>query len=109
MLMFRSEKAKRYRNFERQFSLLSQKQQLEAVVKLIFAYSEDVFFSKRLPKEVLEDGALLKLSRMNCDYIETHSHPAMVGRLTIETALSDYAIDSLPCPPNLLSSEYALE
>lgn len=108
VLMFRSEKAKRYRNFERQFSSLSQEQQLTAVIKLIFAYSEDVFLSKRIPKEALEDEALSKLSRMNCDYIETHSHPAVLGRQAIQTALLDYAIDSLPCPPNLLSSEYAL-
>lgn len=108
VMLFRGENAKRYREFERQFRALDEAGKLQAVVKLVFAYSEDVLISPRVSDEVLKDEGLVRLARMNSVYqgfgesFDAYKHAAA------EAALREYAIDNLPNPPELLSKEYAL-
>ncbi len=108
VLMFRSEAAKRYRVFEKQLNALSEAERLQGIVKLIFAYSEDVLISPKIDSSALEDRNLARLARMNSVYQgfgETHD---ACNRTAATAALREYAIDNLPSPPNLLSRKYAL-
>lgn len=108
VLAFRSEKAKRYRELERQLRTLGDAGVLQTFVKLIFAYSEDVFISKRISGEVLEDANLRALARMDSAYGVVPNRAGNCRIPVIKTAQSEYALDNLPEPPRLLSPEFAL-
>lgn len=108
VLLFRSEKVKRYREFERQFNALSEAEKLQSIVKLVFAYSEDVLISPGIGAGVLKDENLVSLARMNSIYLGFGESFDDYKRTTATTAMQDYAIDNLPNPPELLSKEYAL-
>lgn len=108
VLLFRSEKAKRYREFERQFNALSEAEKLQSIVKLVFAYSEDVLISPGIGAGVLKDENLISLARMNSIYLGFGESSDDYKRTTATAAMQDYAIDNLPNPPELLSREYAL-
>jgi hypothetical protein len=108
VLAFRNRDAKRYREFEKQLRLRSEREQLQAVLKLIFAYSDDIIVSKKLSEECFSNESLQSLVCMNPDYIHfTNDISEALGSLR-QQACSDFAIDNLPDPPELLSSEYAI-
>ncbi len=109
VMMFRGKKAKRYREFERQFSALDESEKLQAIVKLIFAYSEDVLISPMINQDAIEDENLIRLARMNFAYEGFGDSYSSYKRVTVETALRDYTISNLPNPPELLSREYAIK
>lgn len=108
VMLFRGEKAKRYREFERQFRALDETAKLQAVVKLVFAYSEDVLISPRIGDTILCNETLARLARMNSAYQGFGDSFNAYKRAAAEAALQEYAIDKLPNPPALLSKEYAL-
>lgn len=108
VMLFRGENAKRYREFERQFRALSEADKLQAVVKLVFAYSEDVLISPSIGDAVLKDEGLVRLARMNSAYQGFGDSFDAYKRVAAETALREYAIDDLPNPPELLSEKHAL-
>ena len=108
VMLFRGESAKRYREFERQFRTLDEASKLQSVVKLVFAYSEDVLISPRVGDTVLKDESLVRLARMNSTYQGFGDSFSSYNRAAAETALREYAINALPNPPELLSKEYAL-
>lgn len=109
VMAFRSEKAKRYRAFERQLNSLSENDQLQAFVKLIFAYSEDVFISKTISDHIIHDQHLAQLARMNHNYLGLGDLPEGYKRVVLETALNDFSIDNLPEPPALLSRQLSIK
>ena len=95
----------------RQFCLylnLDEASKLQSVVKLVFAYSEDVLISPRVGDAVLKDESLVRLARMNSTYQGYGDSFSSYNRAAAETALREYAINALPNPPELLSKEYAL-
>jgi ribosomal protein S14 len=108
VLVFRDSAAKRCREFVREFRGLSTDEKQIALLKLIFANSEEVYLSKRLPQSVFEDVELRKLARMNNVYAPRD----MIGDFNmqgqLERAQKDFALDNLPTPPNLLSEAYAV-
>ncbi len=108
VLMFRNKSAKRYRTFERQFNALDDTGKLQTVVKLVFAYSEDVLISPRIDSAVMKDGNLVCLARMNSVYHGFGDSFDAYKRAAAQTALREYAIDELPNPPELLSRDFAL-
>lgn len=108
VIMFRSEKAKRYREFERQFRRLEEDARLLAIVKLAFAYSEDVLLSKQLPKQVLSNEALKALAKMNHCYFGFGNSMDEYNKAAFRSALSDFAINNMPEPPNLLLERFSL-
>lgn len=108
VLAFRSEKANRYRDFEKQLRMFSEDQILQSIVKLIFAYSEDVLLSRKISPKALNDDNLAVLSRMNHNYFGFGDSPEEYRRITLKTALSEFAIDNLPEPPALLSEDFSL-
>lgn len=108
VMLFRSESAKRYRAFEKQFRALDEADKLQTVVKLVFAYSEDVLISPRIGDAVLKDENLVRLARMNSAYQGFGDSFDAYKRAATKTARREYAIDNLPNPPELLSKKYAL-
>lgn len=68
VMLFKSEGAKRHRAFEKQFRALDEADKLQTVVKLVFAYSEDVLISPRIGGAVLKDENLVRLAQMNSAY-----------------------------------------
>lgn len=108
VLAFRDERAKRYRQFERQLNNLSDEQQLHAILKLVIAYSEDVMFSKHIPETVIRDEGLAALARMNHNYFGFGDSTIDCKNTVIAQALEDFAIDNLPDPPNLLLEDFSI-
>jgi hypothetical protein len=109
LIIFRNEKTKRYRGFERQLKRLPESEQLQAVLKIIFAYSEDVLISKNIPDKVKNDLNLISLTKMNSMYLAFNCDIDEYPNEALRSALRDYAVDNLPNPPHLLSEEYALQ
>lgn len=109
VMAFRNEKAKRFRAFERQLKSLDESEKLQAIVKLIFAYSEDVFISKQLPSSILHDERLKHLASMNTIYFGLGDSDASYRKVILNTALQDFAINNLPDPPELLSEESSIK
>lgn len=108
VMLFRGEGAKRYRKFEGQFRSLDKAAKLQAIVKLVFAYSEDVLISPRIEDAVLKDEGLARLTRMNSAYQGFADSFGAYKRAAAETALLEYAINNLPNPPEFLAKKYAL-
>ncbi|MCL1890710.1 MAG: hypothetical protein FWG00_01595 [Coriobacteriia bacterium] len=108
VMMFRGERGKRYREFERQFRLCNDDEQLEIIVKLIFAYSEDVFISKKINPAALMDSNLKTLARMNHNYSGFGSSDYAYKKDVQLAAVRDFSIANLPKPPGLLLKSYAL-
>lgn len=108
VLVFRNRDAKRYREFEKQMRLRSEREQLHAVLKLVLAYSDDIIVSKKLSKECFCDESIRDLVRMNSHYIHCTNDASQTTASLLRQACSDFAIDSLPDPPELLSPEYAI-
>lgn len=92
----------------REFRGLSTDEKQIALLKLIFANSEEVYLSKRLPQSVFEDVELRKLARMNNVYAPRDMIGAFDMQRQLERAQKDFALDNLPIPPNLLSEAYAV-
>ena len=108
VLIFRAEKANRYRSFERQLRSLDDNSQLLAILKLIFAYSEDVIISKHLSEDTIHNDALSALAQMNHNYYGFGNTIDDYKATAQEKAVYDFAIDNLPEPPNLLSASYSI-
>lgn len=109
VMVFRSEKAKRYRTFEKQFRALDENDKLQSFVKLIFTYSEDVLISKLIPNSVLRDEQLSRLAHMNQKYFGAGDSLKTYVRTALETALNEFAINHLPEPPSLLSESLSIK
>lgn len=108
IIMFRGEKAKRYRGFEKQLKNRSKEDQLEAIVKLIFAYSEEVFISKKIDPTVLANSDLKALACINQNYEGYGNSCAAFNREALMAAIRDFSLNNLPKPPLLLSKAYAI-
>ena len=102
-------RGKKVRELERRFSALDESKKLQAIVKLIFAYSGDVLISPMISQDAIEDENLIRLARMNFAYEGFGDSYRSYKRVTAETALRDYTISNLPDPPELLSREYAIK
>lgn len=108
VLVFRNKEAKRYRAFEKQMRAASEREQLQAILKMLFAYSDDVLLSKRIPNEFLNNKALRDLARMNHGYLHLTNEEKGAKLKILEKARSDFAIENLPDPPELLMPNYAI-
>ena len=103
IMMFIDSKHKRYRKFYKQFKKLSHEQKLALVNYIIFLYSEDIFFSKEIPDEILENQKLINVAQQTSMFmISDRSISA------IEEAKTIYDLNKKNDIPNLLSKEYKL-
>ena len=63
IVMFIEEGDKRYRRFYKQFNKLELEDKLSALTYIIFLYSEDMYFSKTIEKEITENQTLCNAGR----------------------------------------------
>lgn len=65
--------------------MFSEDQILQSIVKLIFAYSEDVLISRKISPKAINDDNLAVLSRMNHNYFGFGDSPEEYRRITLKT------------------------
>lgn len=103
VMMFVDSEYKRYRNFYKKFKKLSQEEKLSIVNYIIFLYSEDIFFSKEIPSDILQNKNLVDVSKQSSMVIA--SDPFIKA---IEKAKDIYDLSNHNNIPNLLSEKYKL-
>ena len=103
VMMFVDSKYKRYRNFYKKFNKLSFEEKLSIVNYIIFLYSEDIFFSKELPSDILQNENLINASRQTG--IALTDNPFIN---VIEKAKEVYDLSKNNNIPNLLSEKYKI-
>ena len=102
-MMFVDSNNKRYRNFYKKFNRLTLEEKLSIVNYIIFLYSEDIFLSKQIPQDILNDENLKNVSKQ--------TSMALVANLfgnAIEEAKNVYDLSKHNTIPNLLSEKYKL-
>lgn len=101
--MFIEDGDKRYRQFYRQFNKLTLDDKLAALTFIIFAYSEDVFFSKSIQQEILNSQNLCSIGKGGTDVIS--EIPIIDSLNVIKKA---YDLSKRNSIPNLLSEKYKI-
>ena len=112
VLLFRNRRTRRYDAFERQLKEMPENEVLTSIVKLAFAYSEEVYCSPNVEHEVMDHPGLVTLARMNIDQLTLFAigeSREKAIRNVAQQGASAYAIRGLPEVPPLLSAEFALE
>lgn len=104
IMMFIDAKDKRYRSFYKQFRKLEFEDKLALINYIIFLYSEDMFFSKKIPPEVITNKQLVAVTRRSSIAVSTKpfGNP-------IEKANQNFDLTRWPDIPNLLSNAYAID
>ena len=108
VIAFHGAKAKRFKGLSRQLSSLNRDDRLCAILKLMLAYSEEVYFSPAINSEALESDAMKKIMAMNIDENAYIFATGARRQTLIQVAANRYAIQILPDIPNLLAPMYAL-
>lgn len=103
VMMFVDSTYKRYRNFYKNFKKLSYEEKLSIVNYIIFLYSEDIFLSKEIPSDILENKNLVDISKQSA--MAVASNPFTKA---IEKAKDIYDLSQHNNIPNLLSKKYKL-
>lgn len=103
IMMFIDSNSKRYRNFYKKFNKLSHNDKLALINYIIFLYSEDVFLSKSIPKEILESNRLIEVSQQSS--VAILKNPLVD---TIDALKEEYDLSKMSEIPNLLSEKYKL-
>lgn len=67
--MFIEDGDKRYRQFYKQFKKLPLEDKLAALTLIMFLYSEDMYFSKSIEKEILESEVLCEVGKTGQEII----------------------------------------
>lgn len=103
VMMFIDSKDKRYRNFYKKFKKLSFEEKLALINYIIFLYSEDIFLSKEIPTDILQDENLIAVSKQSS--IAIMDNPLVN---VIENVKEAYDLNKMNKIPNLLSKKYKL-
>ena len=103
IMMFIDSNSKRYRDFYKKFKKLSHNDKLSLINYIIFLYSEDVFLSKSIPKEILKHDRLIEISQQSS--LAILENPFVDAR---EGLKEIYDLSKMNEIPNLLSEQYKL-
>lgn len=103
IMMFIDSKNKRYRNFYKKFKKLSHNDKLALINYIIFLYSEDVFLSKSILKEILEHDKLIEISQQSS--LAILSDPFLDARDGLKKIYDLHKRNEIP---NILSEQYRL-
>lgn len=104
IMMFIDSKNKRYRKFYKQFNKLSPEDKLALVNYIVFLYSEDIFFSKKISDQVLENSNLINTSQQTSVFVTIDK-----SINAIEESKKIYDLSKRNDIPNLLSEKYKLK
>lgn len=102
IILFVDSESKRYRKFIKEFNRLEITQQLAIINYIIFLYSEDVFISKKIPQNIIDDEELVSVSK------QTYYAMAVPGTNVIEEVIKEYDLNKSNKIPNLLSEEFKI-
>ena len=105
IIMFTESNSNRYRKFSKQFRKLSEDDQLSAINYIIISYIENVFLSKNMSKEVMDNPFFRDASRKTAYAITPHGYHKDG---LIDRAIEEFSLSKRHCVPNLLGREYAL-
>lgn len=103
ILLFVDSREKKYRKFYRQLNMLTSDDQLAAINYIVHSYCENIFLSKGIEKNILEDSNFLDVCQK--------SSVAASSRLfdnPIQAAVQEFSLNNRHKIPNLLSKQYAL-
>lgn len=101
VFMFIESGDKRYRNFYRQFNKLDRDDRLLALTYIMLSYSEEVYFSKQIEKEIFSNEQLQKISRNTSEIL---SPTPFVDPILV--AKEAYDLSKRKLIPNLLLEKY---
>ena len=103
VLLFYHKRDRNYRRLFHQFNCISKEEALKYINYLVFKYTENIYISKKLENEILENESLKKLSQ------ESDVFPDL-GMLGIENDFGqNYEPVNIDDIPNLLMPNWALE
>ncbi|MBR3325864.1 MAG: hypothetical protein IKG22_00885 [Atopobiaceae bacterium] len=111
VISFRHRRTARFDSFDRQISSLAEEDKLLVLLKLVLAYSDEVFFAPAIGNVIRNEAGIGALCRMNIDSlgVRPRTPNRQLGLLAIrEAAMSKYALKAMPDIPNLLSPDYSL-
>ena len=94
---------KRYRNFYKQLNNLSLNDQLSAINYIIFSYSANVYISKTIGEDILNNPHFISTCQKSSIAIANHPFDDALSAAVIEFSLSKR--NEIP---NLLSEEFRL-
>lgn len=103
IMLFIDARDKRYRKFYKQLNKLPLEEQLSTINYIIFSYSENVFISKSIDKNILTDKLFVATCQKSC--IATSSYP--FGN-ALNAAVAEFSLSKRNEIPNLLSKEFRL-
>lgn len=103
IVMFIEDGDIRYRQFYKRFNKLPLEDKLATLTLIMFMYSEDIYFSKSIEKEVLKSNTLCDVGKTGQDIISftRHFDP-------LETLKKSHGLEKRHRIPNLLSEKYKL-
>lgn len=104
VFMFIEDGDKRYRKFYKQFNKLSSEDQLLSIVYMMFAYSEEIYFSKNILNEIQNYTNLCNIGKTSLDMIS--ETPFFYSLKILKNELS---FDNRKGIPNLLSEKYKIK
>ena len=104
VMVFAEQGQKRYRKFFKQFRKLSPDDQLSAINYILFAYTENIYLSARIAKQVQQNPQFMDVCRMVTDV----RSPVMFDD-PLPTAIRTFSLSKRDTIPNLLAKEYSLD
>ncbi len=104
IMLFIDSRDKRYRKFYKQLNKLPLEDQLAAINYIIFSYSENVYISKNIDKDILKNEQLILTSKKSS--MVTASHPFVNA---LNTAVTEFSLSKRNEIPNLLSEKFCLK
>lgn len=103
VLVYIDSKNNRYRRFYKQLKNIELDEKLAVINYIIFAYSEDIFFSKQIEDIALNSQELIELSQKSTDMLVIKDTKDKNKALQKE-----FFLENRKSIPNLLSKEYAI-
>lgn len=101
IILFFKQGEKRYNKFLRQFRDMTHEQKLQALVYLLFAYSEDIFLYRGLDKNVFNNEELINIAQQ--------TPLAILGNFNekpLAASKESFSYKEMNSIPNLLSDKY---
>lgn len=101
--MFIDSNDRRYRNFYKKFNKLSHNDKLSLINYIVFLHSEEIFLSKNIPREILQDNKLIEVSRKTSIF-----HTNNIFHNFNKALRKEFDLSRMNEIPNLLSEKYKL-
>lgn len=108
VMMFYNEKSQRYRNFRKQFCKFCESDQLSIINYIMFKYSEDIFFSKKIDKIILQNEELIKTARSTLLVESDIADKSTRIQRGLEHARIEFDLNKFSTIPNLLDEKFKI-